>query len=82
MKTTIQILAVLTALTLTGCSTIVKNAQKLDQTDIVDLDITGRWTTTTYTVEEKDGVTVRTYTHNNPWLAKPAKVVRKSPTAK
>jgi len=60
----------------TGCTSLVTQLEKFDQLGIKEAHIPGRVTNTDYTREVNDGVITTTLEHSNPWLIKPAKIVR------
>jgi hypothetical protein len=84
MKTKPILLAVLAcaALLATGCTSIPAKLEKFEKLGVTELSIPGRVTNTDYRSVEEDGVVTDTLEHSNPWLIKPARVVRKRPAAK
>lgn len=58
------------ALALTGCQNFPKKLEQWDQLGIVEAEITGKFTHTTYKRAEDDGVITSTLEHNNPWVPK------------
>lgn len=81
-KVIILLAALGVAALVTGCSSIAKKIQKLDALGIKELHIPGRVTNTDYTRVTKDGVVTSTLEHSNPWLIKPAVIIREVPETK
>lgn len=76
------LLAALAALLfLSACASLPAKLEKFDQLGITELSIPGRVTNTDYTRTEKDGVITSTLEHSNPWLIKPARIVRQRSSA-
>lgn len=64
----LTILAV--ALALTGCQNFPKKLEQWDQLGIVEAEITGKFSHTTYKRSQDGGVITSTMEHNNPWVPK------------
>lgn len=61
-----------------GCASYTDKLQRFDELGIVQAQITGKFSNTTYTREEKDGVITSTLDHNNAWVPK-VRIVRQRP---
>lgn len=67
MKTLIILTA---ALCLTGCTNFPKKLEKWDQLGIIEAEITGKFSHTTYKRSQEGDVITSTMEHNNPWVPK------------
>lgn len=77
-------LSVLTLATLTtGCasSSAAKKFAEFERLGIVHAQITGKFSNTTYTVEEKDGKRQARIDHSNAWMPKVV-IIRETPAGK
>lgn len=82
MKTNNLLLCVLSVLCvslLTGCGTsnLAAKFAEFEKLGITEAQITGKFSSTTYTVEKKDGTRTATFDHTNAWLPK-VKFIRKT----
>lgn len=70
MKTRIlQLLAIMIlASILTGCASFPEKLKQLDAAGIQSVEISGKFSHTKYTKEEKDGVVTSTLEHSNAWI--------------
>ena len=55
---------------LTGCQNFPKKLEQWDKLGIVEAEITGKFSHTTYSRAEEAGVITSTLEHNNPWVPK------------
>lgn len=75
MKTIALLIA---AACLTGCTNFPDKLAKWDALGIKEATITGKFSHTTYTRSQKDGVITSELEHNNPWVPK-VHIVRERP---
>lgn len=71
---------VLLALLFTGCSTTTKRLEQFEALGLKEAEITGKFSSTTYKVEQVDGVRRATLDHSNAWMPK-VRLVRETPHA-
>jgi len=76
-----RFLILITSALLTGCVSTPEKLAEYEALGITEAHVTGKFSDTTFTVEEVNGKRVATLTHNNIWLPK-VKFVRKTPIEK
>lgn len=69
------------SLLLAGCASLPAKIDQFEKLGITEAEITGKWSHTTYRVEERDGQRIATLEHSNAWTPR-ARLVRRTPAPK
>lgn len=79
MKKLLLLLGALGALAAaTGCSSLPKKLEEFERLGLKEVEITGKFSHTSYQRHEADGVVTSTLEHTNAWIPK-ARIVRERP---
>lgn len=71
-------IASLLSIVFSGCTNLQTRMAEFEKLGITEAQITGKFSNTSYSVEEKDGQRVATIDHSNAWMPK-VRLVRKTP---